>query len=172
MKTTLTRTFILQTAILGAIALACAAANAQTPNTQIIPAPKQLTTREEKFEIGLDTRMALADGQSAEDRFAAQDFIGDVKQTAGVTVRLGGNTARREILIGRIDLPRIQQALKRIGIASPQQLTDEGYFLSVGLHEVVVAGKTTIGTFYGMQTLKQLVRGEGTNAFIPGLKIV
>ncbi len=43
--------------------------------------------------------------------------------------------------------------------------------MSVGLHEVVIAGKATIGTFYGMQTLKQLVRGEGTNAFIPGLKI-
>src|SRR5712691_12015409 len=99
MKTTLTRTFILQTAILGAIALACAAANAQTPNTHIIPAPKQLTAREGTFEIGLDTRMALADGQSAEDRFAALDFIDDVKQTAGVTVRIGGR-ASREIMIG------------------------------------------------------------------------
>src|SRR6266852_7238994 len=107
MKTTLTRTFILRTAILGAFAFAGVGANAQTPNAQIIPAPKQLTTREEKFEIGLDTRMALADGQSAEDRFAAQDFIDDLKQTARVTVRLGGR-ARREIMIGRIDLPRIQ----------------------------------------------------------------
>src|SRR5713101_4099671 len=163
MKTTLTRTFILQTAILGAIALACVAANAQTPNTQIIPAPKQLTAREVKFEIGLDTRMALADGQSAEDRFAALDFIDDVKQTAGVTVRIGGNSARREILIGRIDLPRIQQALKRASVDSSQQSNDEGYVLSVSLHEVVVAGTTTTGTFYGLQTLKQLVRGEAAN---------
>src|SRR6266446_4281089 len=111
MKTTLTRTFILRTAILGAFAFACVSANAQTPNPQIIPAPKQLTAKEGKFDIGLDTRMALADGQSAEDRFAAQDFIDDVKQTAGVIVRLGGRArrARREILIGRIDLPGIQQ---------------------------------------------------------------
>jgi hexosaminidase len=171
MKTTLTRTFILRTAILGALAFACVGASAQSPSLQIIPAPKQLTTREEKFEIGLDTRVILADGQSAEDRFAAQDFIDDVKQAAGVTVRLGGNGARREILIGKIDLPRIQQALKRAGVDSPQQLTDEGYVLSVGLREVVVAGKTTAGTFYGLQTLKQLVRGDGGSAFIPGVKI-
>src|SRR5713101_4432993 len=124
MRTTLTRTFILRTAILGAFALACVEANAQTPNAQIIPAPKQLTVRDGKFEIGLDTRMALADPQSVEDRFAAQDFIDDVKQTAGVTVRLGGR-ARREILIGRIDLPRIQQALKRAAVDSSQQLSDE-----------------------------------------------
>ncbi|HVS80981.1 MAG TPA: beta-N-acetylhexosaminidase [Pyrinomonadaceae bacterium] len=172
MRTTLTRTFILRTAILGAFALVCVEANAQTPNAQIIPAPKQLTVREGKFEIGLDTRLALADPQSVEDRFAAQDFIDDVKQTAGATVRLGGNSARREILIGRIDLPRIQQALKRAAVDSIQQSNDEGYVLSVGLHEVVVAGKTTTGTFYGLQTLKQLVRGDTANAFIPGVKIV
>src|SRR6266404_1167615 len=171
MKTTLTRTFILRTAILGAFAFAGVGANAQTPNPQIIPAPKQLTANEGKFDIGLDTRMALADGQSAEDRFAAQYFIDDVKQTAGVTVRLGGR-ARREILIGRIDLPGIQQALKRAAVDSSQQLSDEGYILSVGLHEVVVAGKTATGTFYGLQTLKQLIRGEAANAFIPGMKIV
>src|SRR6266480_3251680 len=172
MKTTLTRTFIRRAAILGAFAFACAAASAQTTNPQIIPAPKQLTAGEGKFDIGLDTRMALADPQSAEDRFAAQDFINDVKQTAGVTVRLGGSGARREILIGRIDLPRIQQALKRAAVDSTQQLTEEGYVLSVGLREVVVAGRTTAGTFYGLQTLKQLVRGGAANAFIPGLKIV
>src|SRR6266404_4874319 len=116
--------------------------------------------------------MALADGQSAEDRFAAQDFIDDIKQTAEVAVRLGGNGARREILIGRIDLPRIQQALKRAALDSGRQLSDEGYVLSVGLHEVVVAGKTTAGTFYGLQTLKQLVRGEGAGAFIHSVKII
>src|SRR5712692_7572339 len=138
MGTTLTRTIIQRTAILGLFARVCVGANAQTPNAQIIPAPKQLTVREGKFEIGLDTRMALADGQSAEDRFAAQDFIDDVKQTAGVTLRLGGNSARREILIGRIDLPRIQQALKRLSVDPSQQSNDEGYVLAAGLHEVVV----------------------------------
>jgi len=172
MKTTLTRSFIRRTAILGAFVFACVGANAQTPNAQIIPAPKQLTASEGKFDIGVDTRIALADTQAAEDRFAAQDFIDDVKQAAGVTVRLGGSSARREILIGRIDLPKIQQALRRAAVDSSQRLSAEGYVLSVGLHEVVVAGKTTTGTFYGLQTLKQLVRGDGASAFIPGVKIV
>ena len=37
---------------------------------------------------------------------------------------------------------------------------------------VVVAGNTATGTFYGLQTLKQLVRGDGATAFIPAVKIV
>ena len=51
-------------------------------------------------------------------------------------------------------------------------MNDEGYVLAVNANEVVVAGKTAAGTFYGLQTLKQLVRGEGTSALIPGVKIV
>jgi hypothetical protein len=74
--------------------------------------------------------------------------------------------------VGLADAPRIQQALKRAGAVTDQQLSNEGYVVSVGANEVVVAGKTTTGTFYGLQTLKQLVRGDGAAAFIPGVRIV
>ena len=36
----------------------------------------------------------------------------------------------------------------------------------------MVAGGSAAGVFYGLQTLKQLVRGEGAEAFIPGVHIV
>ena len=171
MTSTLTRTFKLGAAILCVIASAFVLAEAQSANMQIIPAPKQLNQIEAKFEMGPGPRIVLADARSAEDRFAAQDFADDLRQAAGVNLKLGGNNARREILIGQIDSPRIQQALKRSGIALDQTLTNEGYLLAVGSNEVVVAGKSSTGTFYGLQTLKQLVRGEGAGAFIPGVKI-
>jgi hypothetical protein len=170
MMTTLARTLILSAAIVCVLGCACARAKGQSANVQIIPAPKQIQVSEVAFVIGRETRIVLADGKSVEDRFAAQDFVDDVKQTADVSLRLGGN-ARREILIGQIDLPRVQQALKRAGVDPGQKLTDEGYVVAVSADEVVVAGKTSTGTFYGLQTLKQLVRGAGAGAFIPGVKI-
>jgi hypothetical protein len=145
---------------------------AQPATVQIIPAPKQLTQSEGSFHLGPEARLVLADGKSTEDHFAAQDFIDDVKQAAGVNLKFAANSVRRQILIGQIDLPRIQQALKRAGADPGRQLADEGYVLLVGVNEVVLAGKTATGTFYGLQTLKQLVRGEGTAAFVPGVKIV
>ena len=172
MITTLTRTFLLYAAIVCALACACGQAGAQSQSLQIIPAPKQVATSEAGFVIGRDAHIVLADGKSIDDRFAAQDFIDDVKQAAGVNLKIGGGGSRGEILIGQIDLPRIQQALKRSGIDSGQKLTDEGYLLAVSQNQVVVAGKTATGTFYGMQTLKQMVRGEGASGFIPGVKIV
>jgi hexosaminidase len=172
MTSTLTRTLNSGAAILCLIASAFVLAEAQSAKIQIIPAPKQLNQSEVKFELGPEARIVFADAKSAEDRFAAQDFADDVREAAGVNLKLGGYGARRAILIGQIDSPRIQQSLKRSGIAWDQTLPDEGYLLAVGLNEVVVAGKSSTGTFYGLQTLKQLVRGEGGDAFIPGVRIV
>src|SRR5258706_3848301 len=172
MTSTLTRTLNLGAAIRCVLAAAIVQAEAQAANGQIMPAPNHLSPSEGKFALGPEARIVLADGKSAEDRFAAQDFIDDAKQAAGVNLKFSGNSARREILIGQIDLPRIQQALKRSGVALDQRMTDEGYLIAVSSNEVVVAGKTSAGTFYGIQTLKQLVRGEGAGAFIPGVRIV
>jgi hexosaminidase len=171
MTTTLTRSLILIAAIVCLSAAPLAQAQDQATKIQIIPAVKDPAAGGGDFVFGRDARIALADGKSAEDRFAAQDFADDLRQTAAVSLRLGG-TARHEILIGQIDLPRIQQALKRAGVDLGQKLTDEGYVIAVSPNQTIVAGKTAAGTFYGMQTLKQLVRGEGAGTFIPSVKFV
>src|SRR6266404_5615529 len=132
MTSTLTRTLILSAAIVSVIAFAVPA-EAQSAHIQIIPAPKQLNQSEVKFELGPEARMVLADPKSAEDRFAAQDFADDMRQAAGVNLKVGGTSARREILIGQIDSLRIKQALRRSGVVWDQSFTDEGYLLAVGL---------------------------------------
>jgi hypothetical protein len=153
------------------LSLVSVTVHSQSPKSQIIPAPKQISPGNGEFAIGPDTRVVLDDSKSSDDRFAAEDFIDDLKQTAGVTVKVGSG-ARSEILIGLIDRPKIQQALKRGGFDSAAQpLNDEGYLLTVSRKQIVVAGKTAAGTFYGLQTLKQLVRGEGASAFVPAVRI-
>lgn len=172
MTITLPRRLIPSLAIVCVIASAFVLAKAQSTSLGVIPAPKQVTPSDAReFLIGREARIVLADDKSVDDRFAAQDFVDDVKQSAGVNVKIGGSS-RGEILIGLIDLPRIQQALKRGGLdPGVQKLTDEGYLLTVSGKQVVVAGKTPTGTFYGLQTLKQLVRGQGASALVPGVNI-
>jgi hypothetical protein len=171
MPTTLTRSLIAALTIVCFISLASANTYSQSPKSRIIPAPQQVTPGEAEFVIGRDTRIVLDDSKSADDRFAAEDFIDDLKQTAGVIVKIGGS-GRSEILIGLIDRPKIQQALKRSGTdRAAQRLNDEGYLLTVSRKQIVVAGKTAAGTFYGLQTLKQLVRGEGASALVPAVRI-
>ena len=114
----------------------------------------------------------LADPRSEDDRFAATDFVNDLQETAKLAMKIGSSRARHSILIGSIDLPGVQAGLKRFGISTPANLDQEGYVLAVNADEVLVAGRSAAGTFYGLQTLKQLVRGEGAAAFIPAVEIV
>jgi hypothetical protein len=172
MGTTLTRSVRFQLAVVYVVAAWCFTAPAQTPVVQVIPEPKQVRSGEGSFSLGRNARVTLADPKSAEDRFAAEDFIADVKSTAGVSLSISKSRSRREIIVGRIDLPAIAQLLKRVDADVPASLADEGYVIAAGADQVVVAGKTAVGTFYGLQTLKQLVRGESTNALIPAVKIV
>ncbi|HLL13513.1 MAG TPA: glycoside hydrolase family 20 zincin-like fold domain-containing protein [Pyrinomonadaceae bacterium] len=140
---------------------------------RLIPQPKGLSPTGETFRLTRDVRLALADARAEDDRHAAEDFASDVRETAGgLALSFGRPRARRTILVGALHLQPIRDALKRANLAAPPDLNDEGYLLSVSSDEVVVAGKTAAGTFYGLQTLKQLVRGDASDAFLPGVRIV
>jgi len=139
---------------------------------QLIPQPRQIALKPDRFRLTNVSRIVLADPRSEDDRFAATDFANDVQETAGLTMKIGGSRARHSILIGSLDLPSVQAALKRFEVSVPANLDPEGYVLAVNADEVLVAGKSAAGTFYGLQTLKQLVRGEGAVAFIPAVEIV
>ena len=153
------------------IAAATIVANGQA-QLQIIPAPSQITIGEGAFALGQNARVMLVDAASAEDRFAAEDFVADLKATAGLTLSIAKGKSRRAVLIGKLDLPAIAQALKQNNLEAPANLNDEGYLLISNSEGVIVAGKTAAGTFYGLQTLKQLVRGEGKAAVVPAVKII
>jgi hexosaminidase len=139
---------------------------------QVIPAPKSAAPTGVNFPLNRDTRIVLADPKSEDDRFAAQDFADDLKETAGVSVRVGTGGGRRRILVGPLSNKRVLEAVARAGVDVPADLDEEGYVLAVTSDLVVVAGRSAAGTFYGLQTLKQLVRGEGDGAHVQGARIV
>ena len=157
------------------------AAQAQE-RVSIIPHPRQVVATGEKFSLK-GAHVALADAKSEEDRFAATDFVADVKEE-GISLRVSGGRDRTAILIGNIGLPPIQKALRDMKVDLPANLNEEGYVLHASANGVVIAGGAAAGVFYGLQTLKQLVRGDGrlaagndsrhedADAFIQGADIV
>ncbi len=179
MLNTLTRSDVmrpLSLLFLLAITSPVATPQAQQPvsSIQLIPQPRQMMVKGDAFRLGDNPqpRIVPGDPRSDDDRFAAEDFTNDVQETAKLSIKNGKPGARHSILIGNIDLAPVQAALKRLGISVPANLDPEGYVLAVNANEIVVAGKTAAGTFYGLQTLKQLVRGEGMAAFVPAVEIV
>ena len=69
---------------------------------RIIPRPRQSAVTQETFRLGPGTSIVLADPRSEDDRFAAQDFIDDVKETANVSLKKPYN--RRLMFWGDIAL--------------------------------------------------------------------
>ena len=159
MPNTLTRTVVF-----GLIVICAQVARAQD-RISLIPQPRQVTANGETFRLD-GAHIVLADPRSAEDRFAATDF----GEELGLRVR--GGRDRKAILIGLIGARVIERALKDRKVEAPPNLNEEGYVLHVSRNGVIVAGASAAGTFYGLQTLKQLVRGEGRDAYIQGANIV
>ncbi|HSD45221.1 MAG TPA: beta-N-acetylhexosaminidase, partial [Pyrinomonadaceae bacterium] len=160
MPNTLTRTVVFGLVIGVAIGVAQG-----QDRVSVIPQPRQMSATGQVFPLR-GAHLVLADSRSAEDRFAANDF----GEEFGIKVR--GGRDRKAILIGPIGVESIQKALKREKVEAPANLNEEGYVLHAGTNGVIVAGASTAGTFYGLQTLKQLVRGDGPAAFIQGVSIV
>ena len=57
-----------------------------------------------------------------------------------------------KLIVGEAGDRSVRSVRKRV----PQQ--SEGYYLRVRDHEIIVAGRDERGTFYGLQTLKQLLQ--------------
>ncbi len=140
----------------------------QTDAVQIIPEPKQVAATGENFRLKPGTRISPVNSKSAADRFAAQDFISDVRETANVNLKIGGG----DILIGTLENTRISNEFAKAKLEIPSDLNAEGYALIVTANKIVVGGATYAGTFYGLQTLKQMVRGIGATAYVQGARIV
>jgi hexosaminidase len=177
MPNTLTRTSSLRLTLLilfivCPVGVTCGQEESTATPVSVIPKPRDLTRTGAVFHLNRDTRVTLADPRSTEDQFAANDFIADVKETADVNLKVSRGGRRNSILIGLLSLPSIQSALRSANVTLPAAINEEGYALSVGKDGVVVGGASPAGVFYGLQTLKQLVRGNGAHAYIQGVRIV
>lgn len=136
----------------------------------VLPQPRQVTANGETFRLE-GAHIVLADRRSDEDRFAANDLLAELRE-GGINLKVRGGRDRKAVLIGRIGARVIERALKDEKVEVPPNLNEEGYVLYVGKQGVIVAGASPAGTFYGLQTLKQLVRGEGRDAYVQGVSIV
>jgi len=143
-------------------------ARAQNAPLQIIPEPRQIKVTGENFSLKNAAKISLTNSRSENDQFAAQDFIEDVRATANVKLSIGAG----KILVGTLGDKRVKSAFQSANFEIPANLNDEGYALIVMANKIIVGGKSETGTFYGLQTLKQLVRGEGQNAYVQGAQIV
>lgn len=138
------------------------------PSLKLIPTPQHVQLSEGTFRMTEKVSVVLGNADDPDDHFAAQQLVAEVQAHLGRELRMGKADDGAAILIGRMERDKaVDAAVAKLGLSLPGEAAQEGYILSVKPEGVVVAARTASGIFYGVQTVKQLIRANLTADTIP-----
>ena len=147
-------------------------ARAQSFDLPVVPLPQVVTEADGAFALQPgETTIRLAMTDTAGIMLAVADLQETFDQAAGGRPALDVR-AEREIVLG---LPLEDEAFARVArqarIWPDDRLGPEGYAMVIESERVLVAANEVTGLFYGVQTLRQLVRALGPEGRLPALQI-
>lgn len=162
-------------------ALFCASAlfgldSNERPQLKLVPAPKEVQMRDGGFKVGPRTKIFVQLGHQSEDRIAAETLAEQVADQSGLKLDILGMKAAGKAEGGAIVLARLQDArvrrfLARNGLRADTLMGEDGYLLFCNKTHLIVAAKTGEGLFYGVQTLRQLLRPDSKGLLCPAIGI-
>ncbi|WP_319586266.1 glycoside hydrolase family 20 zincin-like fold domain-containing protein [uncultured Desulfobulbus sp.] len=136
---------------------------------RIIPTPQDISwnTRDE-FSINAKTRIVINSHPDEKDRFTAAQLQRKIWDVTGYNLKIvqskTGAPTNNVIAIGsRSGNRAVASHLKHWKAASGKKPKTEGYILGINKDAVVIAGFDQAGTFYGCQTLIQIIERFGKN---------
>jgi hexosaminidase len=153
--------------------------SAETPGPEnqlkLIPQPKEVQLHSGSFRLKPTTRILVEFGHQAEDRIAAETLAEEIRDQSGLKISITGekSDAKRKpstIVLARLQDHRIEEFLASKGLKA-DSIGDQGYLLFSDKSHLIVAANTGQGLFYGVQTLRQLLRADGHILICPAVSI-
>ncbi len=143
---------------------------------KLVPAPKEVQLRDGGFQVGPRTKIFVQLGHQSEDRIAAETLAEEVADQSGLKLDILGMKAAGKAEGGAIVLARLQDSqvrrfLARNGLKADALVGEDGYLLFSDKSHLIVAANTGQGLFYGVQTLRQLLRPAGKGLMCPAVGI-
>lgn len=140
------------------------------------PAPKEVQMRDGGFRVGPRTKIFVQLGHQAEDRIAAETLAEEVEDEAGLKLNIlgmkaAGKAENGAIVLARLQDRRVRKFLAANGLKADEAVGQEGYLLFSDNAHLIVAANSGQGLFYGVQTLRQLLRPAGKGLLCPGVGI-
>jgi hexosaminidase len=147
-----------------ALALAVLLApSAPAQGARLIPAPREIATVSAPVRFrGTITFGAVND---AEDRIAAREFA-DAMRERGFRAEVQTVDRGWPIALLRAGSDAADHLLRSVQLTFDPAMRDEGYVLAVTERGASIVAATDAGTFYALQTLKQLFTGAGEQAML------
>jgi hexosaminidase len=152
---------------------------------KLLPTPKEVRITDGKMVIKASATILIS---NPEDRTAAETLQEEIRERTGMKLAIEAATAAPKtaghISLGRLTDRGLRAYLESQGVKvgddpgtrdfSQTDFDQQGYVIRATESGVLVAGRTGQGLFYGVQTLRQLLRGEGSGGktlTIPALEI-
>jgi len=142
----------------------------------LVPTPKEVQLRQGEFRVGRKTKIFVQLGHQSEDRIAAETLAEEVADQSGLKLDILGMKAAGKaeggaIVLARLQDSRVRRFLARQGLRADEFVGEQGYLLFSDKSHLIVAANTGQGLFYGVQTLRQLLRPEGKDVLCPAIAI-
>jgi hypothetical protein len=144
---------------------------------KVLPAPKEVRMGEGRIVLKPSTTILIG---NSEDRTAAETLQKEIHDRTGMKLPIELATAAPKtaghVSLGRLTDRDLSSYLESQGVKVGDELGNrdldkQGYVIRVTDSGVLVAGRTAQGVFYGVQTLRQLLRPEGKMLAVPALII-
>ena len=167
-------TFILPNILLLMIPVASAQISAGG-QLKLVRAPEEVRLQQGPFRVKSNTRILVAFGHLSEDRIAAETLAEEIQDQSGLKVSIAGSKEKPKEVRSAIVLARLQDRSVRDFLAAKglkaDSIGDQGYLLFSDKTHLIVAANTGQGLFYGVQTLRQLLREDAGKLICPSVSI-
>ncbi|HET6181725.1 MAG TPA: glycoside hydrolase family 20 zincin-like fold domain-containing protein [Candidatus Sulfotelmatobacter sp.] len=146
------------------------------PVLKLQPTPKEVQLRDGGFQLGPQTKIFVQFGHQSEDRIAAETLAEEVEDQSGLKLdilgmKAAGKAEDGSIVLARLQDSRVRRFLARNGLKADDLVGEEGYLLFSDKSHLIVAANSGQGLFYGVQTLRQLLRPAGKGLMCPAVGI-
>jgi hexosaminidase len=145
----------------------------QELNLTVVPKPKEITKINEVFSLsegsisiqvfGQDTSgLGIPVNELKENFNLIKDYDFIFDQSSSRLIQLGIPTQNK----------KFKEICEKHGLVLHEKVGEEGYSLIIKNDLILIAANTKAGVYYGVQTIKQLLRGNQKESALPGLKII
>lgn len=140
------------------------------------PPPKELRLYEGAFRLSQKTKIYVQLGHQSEDRIAAETLAEEIAEQSGLKLEIiamkpTGKAEEGAIVLARLEDKSVRRFLARNGLQADESVGENGYLLFSDKSHLIVAANSGQGLFYGVQTLRQLLRPSGKGLICPAVGI-
>ncbi|WP_443938196.1 glycoside hydrolase family 20 zincin-like fold domain-containing protein [Pedobacter sp. MW01-1-1] len=135
---------------------------------KLIPTPQHLNLSDAHFNLNNKTQIVA----KSVDLFCIEELNACIKKELNFVLPIAKRGKKNSIEFIQLKSDKqTQKLLSENNFSNPEKMGTEGYFLKISPQKISIYAKNQTGFFYGMQTLKQVIKANRSGNQLPTVSI-